>query len=226
MSLYSNVLSITLTILLGAASPSFAAPLLTRKRKGGKSGGGRVTYGHGGSSGSGNGKPLSKKATIIIVSVIFGIVALVLLGLLLWFLWIKYDVGDKLRERRQNREFQRKQKDLEKIRNEHPFVAEQLAAPSPTTPHEFNDQATLVAPPSPYSKSSSVTASPSEGHLSLPPVYSPTAASSSEQLTMPVPVHVNSHADPGAPVPYTRELTPDPEGERAGGWREKIPFLK
>lgn len=214
----ANVLSTALTVLLSVAAPSLAAPLMKRK---GKGGGGRVTYVYG-SHGSGNGKPLSKKTVIIIVSVIFGIVGLILLGILLWYLWMKYDIGGKLRERRRNREIKR----IEKIRKEQPFVADQLFEPAPSTSHDASDQATLVAPPSPYSKSGSVTSSPSESHLALPPTYSPSARSSSEQLTMPVPVHVNSHANPSAPVPYTRELTPDPEGERAGGWREKIPFLK
>lgn len=60
-----NALSIALTLLLSIAAPTLAAPLA--KRKGGKSGGGRVTYVYGG-HGNGNGKPLSKKAVIIIVS--------------------------------------------------------------------------------------------------------------------------------------------------------------
>lgn len=138
---------------------------------------------------------------------------------------MKYDIGDKLRKRKQAREAERTQKRIEKIRNERPYVVDQLFEPSPSTPHDGSDQATLVAPPSPYSKSGSVTSSPSENHLALPPTYSP--RSSTEQLlTMPVPVHANSHVDPTAPAPYVRELTPDPEGEKAGGWREKIPFLK
>ncbi|KAG8899705.1 hypothetical protein FRC01_010403, partial [Tulasnella sp. 417] len=165
-----------------------------------------------------------KKTLIIVLSVVFGTLALILLSIYLWYLWKKHHIGDKIRDRRRKRELER----IEKIRNERPEVAAKLFEQPSSTPRDNSDQATLVAPPSPYSKSGSVTSSPSEAHLSLPPVYSPavTPRSSSELLTMPVPVHVNSHADHSAPVPYTRELTPDPEGEKAGGWREKMPFLK
>ncbi|KAG8905415.1 hypothetical protein FRC01_008356 [Tulasnella sp. 417] len=214
---YSNALSIAVTVLLSAAAPTLAAPLVVPRRRKGDS----VTFVYGDSEEEDDKKPLSKTAIIIIVSVIVGVI---ILSILLWYLWKKHPIGVKIRDRGHKRAME----GIEKLRNGRPEVAGKLFEQPPSTPRDNSDQATLVAPPSPYSKSGNLTSSPSGNHLSLPPVYPPAATprSSSELLTMPVPVHVNCHADYSAPVPYTRELTPDPEGEKAGGWGEKMPLLK
>ncbi|KAG8901200.1 hypothetical protein FRC01_009902 [Tulasnella sp. 417] len=202
---YSNALSIVVTVLLSAAAPTLAAPLVVPRRRKGDS----VTYVDGDSEEEDDKKPLSKTAIIIIIS---------------GYLWKKHSIGVKIRDRGHKRAME----GIEKLRNGRPEVARKPFEQPPSTPRDSTDQATLVAPPSPYSKSGNLTSSPSENHLSLPPVYPPAATprSSSELLAMPVPVHANGHADYGAPVPYTRELTPDPEREKAGGWGEKMLLLK
>ncbi|KAG8991947.1 hypothetical protein FRB90_001153 [Tulasnella sp. 427] len=224
-----NALSVALIVLSAAASTLAAALPELEKRKG-RGGGGRTSYHYHyyGTGGSGNGQPLSKEAAIIVGAVIGGLVALVCIGCLIWFLWVKYDISDKIRDRMQDREFKRQQKELEKRRKEEPFVPEQLDPPSSAA-----DQATLVAPPSPYSKSVEA----SESTVDLPPYEAKSEqealnksempiAARPKEIAMPTPTNIESHLDPDAPVPYTRELTPDPEGEKAGGWREKMPFLK
>ncbi|KIO30517.1 hypothetical protein M407DRAFT_223999 [Tulasnella calospora MUT 4182] len=82
-----------------------------------------------------------------------------------------------------------------------PSAATATAQPN-SSAQNGNSRDNLIVPSSPNSKAAAETSAQSDDQQQLPP-YTETA-----EIRMPQPAHIQSHPDPNAPVPYTRDLTP------------------
>ncbi|KAG8991948.1 hypothetical protein FRB90_001154 [Tulasnella sp. 427] len=99
------------TILLRLATAAMAAPLQKRSAM-------RIV--------GGKHNKLSKKAAIIVVSVICGVIFLILLAFFIFVFWVKKDIGQKIRDRILDWRIRRTMdKELDK------FVKELNAMPDP-----------------------------------------------------------------------------------------------
>lgn len=154
-------------------------------------------------------KNLSKKAQIILIASICGFIGLVLIGFIIFVVWVKKDVGEKIRDRtldwrikrRVSRSTRRILKELEAMPDP-PSMATATAQPSSSAQND-NSKDNLMAPSSPKSKAATDISTQSEKEQQQLPPYTETA-----EIRMPQPAHIQSHPDPRAPVPYTRELKP------------------
>ncbi|KAG8916899.1 hypothetical protein FRC00_014269 [Tulasnella sp. 408] len=154
-------------------------------------------------------KNLSKKAQIILISSICGFIGLVLIGFIIFVVWVKKDVGEKIRDRtldwrikrRVSRSTRRILKELEAMPDP-PSTATATAKPSSSAQNDSSKD-NLMGPPSPKSKAATEISTSSEKEQQQLPPYTETA-----DVRMPEPAHIQSQPDPSAPVPYTRELKP------------------
>ncbi|KAG9047360.1 hypothetical protein FS837_002466 [Tulasnella sp. UAMH 9824] len=180
-------------------------------------------------------KNLSKKAQIILVSfecsrdadqplqawlkwetsppptAICGFIGLVLIGFIIFVVWVKKDVGEKIRDRvldwrikrRVSRSTRRILKELEAVPDP-PSTAMATATAKPkSSAKNDNSRDNLMVPSSPRSKAATDISTQSEKEQQQLPPCTETA-----EIRMPQPAHIQSQPDPSAPVPDTRELKP------------------
>ncbi|KAG8899706.1 hypothetical protein FRC01_010404 [Tulasnella sp. 417] len=157
---------------------------------------------------------VSKKKKMILIAVLCPLLGLLFLGLIIYIIWVKKDIGEKLRDRytswRMKRDVRKAvdklMKDLDKELQDPPSgtAAETTGQPNSSTQND-NGRDNLAVPSSPNSKAATDASTPEENQQQQqqPPPYTETA-----DITMPEPAHIRSQPDPNAPVPYTRELAP------------------
>ncbi|KAG8948822.1 hypothetical protein FRC04_009287 [Tulasnella sp. 424] len=194
----ARAISVVLMSVL-AAVPALAAPAERRFT---------VVHGHH--------KKLTKKQIIIVVSVVGGVIGLILIGLIIFIIWVKFDIGEKIRDRFLDWRMKRMVakavdevvKELEAMPDP-PSTATATAQPNSSSPLNDNSRDQLVVPSSPKSKAATEASTQSENQQQQPPPYTETA-----DIAMPEPAHIQSQLDPNAPMPYTRELPPQVEGRK------------
>ncbi|KAG8916900.1 hypothetical protein FRC00_014270, partial [Tulasnella sp. 408] len=119
------------------------------------------------------------------------------------------DIGEKIRDRYMDWRFNR---DLKKATDR--LMKELEAMPDPPSPdtaaaqpnsstQNDKDKDNLAAPSSLNSKAATDASTPSENQQQQLPPYTETP-----EIRMPEPAYIQSHPDPNAPVPYTKELAP------------------